>query len=217
MRRGRIARLGWLAVMAAATAIAGRAAGEEDGVEPIRLEYHAADGCPDRAAFEARVAGNGNDVWVAYELTAPGDPLASTIQVAHSANGGLSFEAPVQALDRATSLFAWNSSVELEPGGNLDVEYYGGASSGDTAAGLYYVRSTDLGATWSGATLLRAPLTLLDGRGAAWSDAWLGGLGLATTGGSLYTTFTDNSSGVAHVDFARATLPGSGGADAANE
>jgi hypothetical protein len=163
---------------------------------------------------ELSCAGNGNDVWVAYETHLPNQGLAASVLVAHSTTGGQTFGAPVDALDTTTSPRAWHSQVALESGGGLDVEYYGGTSSGDPRAGVYYVRSADLGASWSKATLIRKPITLLAGWGGV-GDKWLGDyLGVTTAGGSLYTTFTDNSSGVAHVDFAKATLPGSGGTDA---
>jgi hypothetical protein len=104
----------------------------------------------------------------------------------------------------------------LEANGHLDVEYYGGAFDGDTNGAVYYVHSVDQGATWGSATLIRRPITLSS---AGISDGWLGDyLGVTTSGGSLYTTFTDNSSGVAHVDFAKLPLPGTtgdAGADAA--
>jgi len=163
---------------------------------------------------EHSCAGDGNDVWVAYELHPPNEYLGSSVLLSHSANGGQTFGAPVDALDTTTSARAWHSQVALESSGGLDVEYYGGASSGDTHAGLYYVRSTDIGATWSKAMLIRKPMTLLTGWNGV-GDKWLGDyLGATTAGGSLYTTFTDNSSGVAHVDFAKLALPGSGGTDA---
>jgi hypothetical protein len=157
---------------------------------------------------EHSCAGNGNDVWVAYELDATGKGLATSIEVAHSTNGGQTFGAPVDALDLSTSKLAWHSTVVLEANGHLDVEYYGGAFPSDWTAGVYYVHSTDLGATWSTATVLRQPITLLDSRIGTWADNWLGDyLGVTTAGGYIYTTFTDNSSGVAHVDFAEAKLP----------
>jgi len=44
-------------MLAAIAVVAGRAAGDErsEAAEPIRLDYHATPGCPDREAFEARV------------------------------------------------------------------------------------------------------------------------------------------------------------------
>jgi hypothetical protein len=44
-------------VLALTAGVEGQAAGDErsEAAEPIRLEYHAAPGCPDRGAFEARV------------------------------------------------------------------------------------------------------------------------------------------------------------------
>ena len=164
---------------------------------------------------EHSCAGNGNDVWVAYE-THPSGALATAVQVVHSTNGGQTFGAPVNAMDTATSLLAWHSAVVLEANGHLNVEYYGGASNGDPHGGLYYVHSTDQGATWGTATLIRKPITVLEP--SPWTDNWLGDyIGATTARGSLYTTFADNSTGVAHVDFAKVTLPGSGtdaGADA---
>jgi hypothetical protein len=53
-RRARAVRYGLAACLLVVTAGAAvRAAGDES--EPVHLEYRAADGCPDRAAFEARV------------------------------------------------------------------------------------------------------------------------------------------------------------------
>jgi hypothetical protein len=56
--RARAGRYTVLACVIALTAgVAGRAAGDErsEAAEPIRLDYHATPGCPDREAFEARV------------------------------------------------------------------------------------------------------------------------------------------------------------------
>jgi hypothetical protein len=152
---------------------------------------------------------SGNDVWVSYEVHSIGETFATSIQVAHSTDGGRTFDRAVNVLDSATSRLGWHSSLVLESNGALDVEYYGGASAGDKGAGVYYVRSTDHGATWGKATLLRQPITLFDYRTAGgWAVNWLGDyLGLATASGSLYTTFTDNSTGTAHIDFAKVKLP----------
>jgi hypothetical protein len=164
-----------------------------------------------RGTEEQSCAGDGNDVWVAHELHAAGASalsFASSIQVVHSSNGGQTFGAPVNALDTGTSQLGYHSTLVLESSGALDVAYFGGKGNGDIAAGVYSVRSTDQGATWGSAMPLRKPVTFYDHRNSGWNDGWLGDyLGVTAVGGSLYTSFTDNSSGVAHVDFAKVALP----------
>jgi len=157
-------------------------------------------------------AGDGADVWVTYEVHGS-DPLATAIAVAQSADGGKTFGAAVNAMDTSTSTLGWNATLALDSAGHLAVEYYGGSADGDPNAGVYYVQSTDKGATWGKATLVLRPVKLVDlsGKlpdGTQWTDGWLGWhIGVSTGGGSLFTTFADNSSGVAHVDFAMVNNP----------
>jgi hypothetical protein len=149
-------------------------------------------------------AGNGNDAYVQFEHTGAGGTVASSVLVAHSSNGGTSFGAPVNVLDTASAA-AWHSEIALEASGKLDVEYYGGASDGDTNASVFFVRSADQGATWSKETLIKNPITLTSQRN---PQNWLGDyLGVTTGAGSLYTVYTDNSSGTSRVDFRSALLP----------
>jgi hypothetical protein len=159
-------------------------------------------------------AGDGSDVWVAYEQKPIGGTVASAIQVVHSTSGGQSFGAPVNALDTAASTYAWHSTLVREGNGHLDVEYYGGLFDGAANGSVYSTHSGDQGATWGPATGIRMPITLTS---AGFDVGWLGDyLGVAVGGGALYTAFTDNATGVSHVDFAKATLPG-GGMDAGGD
>ena len=155
-------------------------------------------------------AGDGMDVWVEYELADPNGTFASSIQVARSANGGQSFGAPVNAQDMATSAHSWHGAIALESSGELDVEYYGGADEGDPQGSVYYTHSTGGGATWGKAQLIKSPITLTSKSGGDIGSlsTWLGDyLGVTTAGGVLYTTYTDNASGTAHVAFAKQSVP----------
>ena len=144
-------------------------------------------------------------MWVEYQLTAGSAGVATSIQVTHSTNGGQMFGASVNALETSTSTAAWHAQIVLESSGHLDVEYYGGTGEGDPSAAVYYVQSADQGGSWSKATLIKKPVKL---NSAGISDGWLGDyFGVTTADGSLFTTFTDNSSGTSHVDFAKETLP----------
>ena len=153
-------------------------------------------------------AGNGSDVWVEFEVHGTASPLATSIWVAHSTDGGQTFGLPKNVMDPSASHLGWHATLVRDSSGHLEVEYYGGSTDGDPSAGVYFVQSKDDGATWGTATRIRAPITLADYDGTTWTDAWLGyHIGVTTGAGSLYTTFADNSSGVSHVDFAKVALP----------
>jgi hypothetical protein len=148
--------------------------------------------------------GDGNDVWVEYERQAPGcrTCIGNSINVVHSVDGGRTFGAPVNVLDTSVSYGAWHSTLVREANGGLDVLYYGGGTTWSDPGSVSFVRSRDQGVTWSKATLIKQPITVT-------SAAFALGdyLGIATGGGALHTTFTDNSSGTKHVGYAKVTLP----------
>jgi hypothetical protein len=152
-------------------------------------------------------AGDGGDVWVEYVRRAADCKtcVASSIQVARSTDGGRTFGAPVDALDATTSFDAagaWHATLARESSGNLVVAYYGGGINPGDEGAVYYVRSTDKGASFGKATVIKAPIRLTSG------GFGLGNyLGVATAGGWLYTAYTDNWGNASHVGFARLALP----------
>jgi len=165
------------------------------------------------AAFAApNCVVDGNDVWVSYGLTnelvdfgfLTVQQIAS-IQVAHSSDGGKTFEARYDAHDASAGAAFLSPTMVREESGALDLTYIAGKDNGDAAAMVRRSRSTDGGKTWCGSVVVHAPITF---------DTALTHLtslsrhhGLAYHDGALYLTYPDNATDFSHVGFERLSIP----------
>jgi Neuraminidase (sialidase) len=154
---------------------------------------------------------DGDDVWVSYGLTK--DPVdfgfltvqrLESIQVAHSADGGKTFER-YDAHDPSAGASFLSPLLALEDGGALDLTYIAGKQKGDTAATVRRSRSTDGGKTWCGSVVVHAPITFETSLTQPTSLSRRHGL--AWGAGALYVTYPDNATDFSHVGFQRLTLP----------
>jgi hypothetical protein len=128
-------------------------------------------------------------------------PLADSIALVRSTDGGASFGTPVTVSAGGTSDKYLLAQLAVAPTGRVEVVYY----QGQVGQPAQLVRAwTSNFATWTRATLAM-PGSLTNDRAAA---GWFGDyIGLAAPGGFVYTTYADNSSGRSHIQFARAQVP----------
>ena len=153
----------------------------------------------------------GDEVWVAYGITSDnaGDPESTVakldkVQVAHSTDGGATFTSYTNAADTVATKYALLPAMAIEESGALDVVYYAGAMADDPEGSYRRTRSTDGGATWSSSVVVSNPLTFSQDRA---SQLWLGDYtGVAASGGSIYHSFADNSSGTSHIRFVKESV-----------
>jgi photosystem II stability/assembly factor-like uncharacterized protein len=160
----------------------------------------------DRTAYNApSCVANGSDVYVVYARSKVQPPQGTlpasyAIRVAHSGDSGASIDARVDVQDVSSGAAVFlNPFIARETSGALDVAYFAGTAVNDSSAKYVVVRSTDGGSTWGSASTIGAPVTL---NLATLTDSWLGDYqAMTTTGGTLFVTFADNSSGHSHVSF----------------
>jgi hypothetical protein len=155
---------------------------------------------------------DGDDVWVSYGVSS--DPVDITfltmqrlasIQVAHSSDGGKTFDVRHDAHDEAAGAAFLSPFLVREEGGALDLTYIAGKGAGDTAATVRRSRSTDGGKTWCGSVVVHAPVTF---EPSLTSEKSLSRRhGLAYQGGALYVSYPDNATEFSHVGFQRVGIP----------
>jgi hypothetical protein len=137
------------------------------------------------------------DVWVAWEESPPSSVAANVVKVARSADRGATFGVPSRASDHP---LAYHAELAREASGALDLVYYAGKSDPDTTGAYRRTRSVG-GSTWTPSVVVMKDLTFLtDRQGVKWLGDYAG---IAPHAGLLYTSFTENKSGLAHVAFAR--------------
>jgi hypothetical protein len=138
-----------------------------------------------------------NDVWVAWEESAPNSVAANVVKVARSADRGATFGVPSRASDQP---LAYHAALGRQANGALDLVYYAGKSDPDASGSFRRTRSLD-GTTWAPSAVVWNDLTFLtDRQGVKWLGDYAA---IATQAGLLYTSFTENTRGLAHVAFAR--------------
>lgn len=149
---------------------------------------------------------DGNDVWISYALGAGAVDASSfehltSVRVAHSKDGGATFQPAVDAHDPATGKLFLHPALALQADGSLNAFYYAGAAAGDPQGGLLSVRSTDHGATFAPSVVEHAPVALDLSRA---DSAWLGDyFGVAHRDGHVHLAYVDNTSHVSHVSYRR--------------
>ncbi len=162
------------------------------------------------AGLDPECVASGNDVWVMYTTTKKQAmdettlDLANAIYVAHSGDGGGTFDATRgQALDTAASQLAVLPNLTRESSGRLDVSYIAGDADGDTSGSLRY--DTMIGMKATPTVLVDGPILFTSSRT---SQTWLGDyFGSAVHAGALYLAYPRNDSGLSHIYFAKAPLP----------
>ncbi|MEZ4226063.1 MAG: exo-alpha-sialidase [Polyangiaceae bacterium] len=153
-------------------------------------------------AYDLRCVGEQDDVWVMYGLatgpgTTTGIPPLNEIRVAHSGDGGVSWD-PAVALSEP-GLKYLRPEIARSATGELVVIAYAGAQDGDPAGSMRWWQSADGGKSFSARGAFHAPISFTGDRQ---SQTWIGDYsGLLVSGGTVRTTFIDNSSGAAHVVF----------------
>lgn len=143
----------------------------------------------------------GDEVWVTYAtgsalfsptLDSPGD----AIEVAYSANGGMTFAGSKKVAGTAGTQYLF-PRITRGASGEFSVAYYEG--SVNNPASLVLATSPNA-TTWTPTSLGSAGTFTLDRTLAS----WLGGyLGLALTGTSRYLSFTENTQGKAHIGYSQ--------------
>ena len=155
-------------------------------------------------SYDYRCAGEGNDVWVMYGLgsgagTSEAIPSLKQIRVAHSSDGGKTF-------DRRTTIeqpgaFYLRPEIVVEPGGALDVLMYRGSKDKDPNGRVERLRSTDGGKTFGSPVVELDPMLFDPSRATA---TWLGDYsGLVADGPDVLTSYITNATGTSHVAFSR--------------
>jgi hypothetical protein len=155
----------------------------------------------DVAYVDPNVACNGNDVWVLYgrspdAITQDDTQMLTKIRLAHSANGGTSFDFRVDVQDTLGGARSMLPEIVREPGGALDLVYYAGTTP--RASGTFRrARSTDDGRTFAPSVEIDPGIVFTPARA---DVRWLGDyVGLAFGGGKLSTTYVHNAGGKARV------------------
>jgi hypothetical protein len=148
----------------------------------------------------------GNDLFVAYgtgtALFNPSeDSPADAVVVAHSPNGGQSFDPPVTASDGQAGMQYLFPRLISDATGKLEiVEYEGAVNSPAT----FVLASSTNGSTWTTSPIAPAGTFALDRTLANWLGDVVG-LTPGTT--TSFTSYADNSKGKSHVRFAEFAAP----------
>jgi hypothetical protein len=153
---------------------------------------------------------DGTQVWVSYGLSndpfsADASPKLFAIRLAHSPDGGATIDSRTDAHDAAAGKMFLHPQLARDESGRLHLVYYAGQANLDTAGTYRRSVSPDGGQTWQPSTAVRDPVTFLGDRA---SKQWLGDyVGLGWAGGSVFTSYVDNTSGSSHIAFSREATP----------
>lgn len=124
---------------------------------------------------------------------------------AHSGDGGATIDYRANAHDAAAAKLFMHPQIARETGGALHLVYYAGQADNDTAGSFRRSSSPDGGHTWQPSAVVRQPVNYLSDRA---SPQWLGDyVGVAWSGGNLYTTYVDNLPVYSHVAFSKVATP----------
>ncbi|MFO0564660.1 MAG: sialidase family protein [Polyangiaceae bacterium] len=154
---------------------------------------------------EGGCVAEGDDVWVLYgtsdaPTSATHEKVAplSKLRLAHSADGGKTFEGRSDVHDSTAGANFLFSRLARDPSGTLYISYYAGAGDGDENATYRLARSTDGGKSFAPSVATKQPVTFELSRT---TGKFLGDyMGLTWQAGRLYSVFVDNSS-VSHIVF----------------
>lgn len=173
-------------------------------------ETHVAIAPKEPLAYEdPACAADGNEVWISYGLSKDPPTVDTTgrlhaIRMAHSADGGESFDLRLDAHDPTAAPAYLLPAMSREDDGSLDLLYYAGDADGDAGA-LRRARMPAGAGAFEPSILVDPALTFNLQRG---SPIWLGDyIGVASHAGRLYMAYATNESGFSHVAFASAKIP----------
>ena len=162
------------------------------------------------AGADPECVATGQDVWVGYGTT-PSPSASDTaldpayaLEVAHSGDGGHSFDAArTQALDASASKQALLPILVREDTGALDMVYVAGDGDGDKMGSVRFTQAA-MGGGFGASTLVDEPLLFTVSRT---SHQWLGDyFGAVAHGGSLYVAYPLNDTGETHIFFRKLPL-----------
>ena len=157
-------------------------------------------------SYDLRCAGDGDSVYLMYGLasgasSANGIPPLDDVVVAHSSNGGQSWDARVHLPQNGLKFL--RPEIALAPNGDVHVTAYAGTLDGDPLGAVRHWLMTD-NLTLVEQEVVHQPIVFTGSRGGA---DWIGDYsGLVVSGGTLFVTYADNSNGTAHVAFRRIAL-----------
>ncbi len=152
----------------------------------------------------------GSDIWVSYGLSntpggAENSAVLYSVKIARSNDFGKSISQWSDAHDKDAAVFYLHPQLALADDNTLHLGYYAGDFDQDPEGSMRRSLSLDAGQSFSASEAIGTPITFLPDRG---DFRWLGDyMGFAFRAGSLYTAYTDNASGVAHIAFKRIDLP----------
>lgn len=119
----------------------------------------------------------GNDVWISYGLSSDSlmeadmtTPKLSAIRLAHSADGGQTVAARLDAHDAAAGTFFMHPQIALEGGGAIDLTYYAGNADMDTAGTFRRSRAATPATGFGPSMVVDQPIT--SSRNAASWPGW---------------------------------------------
>jgi hypothetical protein len=151
-------------------------------------------------------ATKGADLWIAYAsgtaLFVPGNNTpGDAVNVVHSGDSGKTFDAVVTVSSGPAGAQYLFPRIARGPSGDLEIVYYQG-TAGNPAALMRATSTT--GAAWTASKLADAGTFTLDRSLANWLGDYLG---VAAAGNSVYSSFTENTAGKAHIGFGSAAVP----------
>jgi hypothetical protein len=145
-------------------------------------------------------AAKGADLWITYAsgtalfmsgMNTPGD----AVTVIHSGDSGKTFDAPVTVSTGPAGAQYLFPRVAANAAGGLEIVYYQGTVG--MPAALMRATSTN-GATWTATKLADAGTFTLDRSLANWLGDYLG---VARTTAGVFSSYTENTAGKAHIGF----------------
>jgi hypothetical protein len=151
-------------------------------------------------------AAHGADLWITYasgtaQFMSGNNTPGDAVSVLHSASGGATFDPVATASNGAAGTLYLFPRLVQSPAGALEIVYYEGLVG--SPAKLMHATSPT-GATWTVSKLADPGTFTLDRT----IPSWLGDyLGLAATAKGLFSSYTENTQGKAHIGFAHVVAP----------
>jgi hypothetical protein len=181
---------------------------DDGGVSWLPLLQNTTVNLPDEhVAFDdPGCVADGEDVWVSYGLTK--DPFGEeesdksfAVRLAHSGDGGATIDARIDAHDPAAAAFFLHPQMTMEDSGAIDLVYYAGNMDKDLNGAYRWSRAESPAKGFGPSEVIEAPVVFFQDRD---KPPWLGDYtGLFWAGDQLYTSYVVNTTGKAHVAFAR--------------
>jgi hypothetical protein len=151
-------------------------------------------------------ATKGSDLWITYASgVAPFVPGQNTpgdaVNVVHSGDSGKTFDPVVTVSSGPAGAQYLFPRIARGPTGTLEIVYYQG-TAGNPAT---LMRATSItGATWMASKLADAGTFTLDRSLANWLGDYLG---VAAVGKGVFSSYTENTAGKAHIGFVTVAAP----------